>query len=67
MNGVPNGPRVVEKMIVVPAFPGSIPEEVYLFESFVFDVTKAEPFVPACSKMARILNGKLLPFLTELN
>ena len=47
---MPDGPRVVVDVVVISAFPGSIPEEVDLLKSLVFDEAKAEAFVPACAK-----------------
>ena len=42
-----DGSRVFKNMLVIAPFLSSIPEKMDLSKSFLFNVTKAEPFVPS--------------------
>ena len=42
-----DGSRVFKNVLVIPPFLSSIPEKMDLSKSFLFNVTKAEPFVPS--------------------
>ena len=52
---VPDGPRVFINVIVVSTFFSSIPEEVDLMETFVFNKTETDSFVPTCVESTPIL------------
>ena len=54
-DSVPDGPRVFVNVIVISAFFSSIPEEVYLMETLVFNKTETDSFVPTCVKSTPIL------------
>ena len=52
---MPDGPRVFINVIVVSTFFSSIPEEVDLMETFVFNKTETDSFVPTCVESTPIL------------